>query len=104
IRVWRTIIVIRQDASQGRPDSEHLEVVPRDNFRGRGAVFTVCREIYRGKCAAEHIFEKLLLLVEITADWVGHQIPTSETIPNLIASPIDQYQSFRLANGKRVQQ
>src|SRR5207302_6332222 len=104
IRVWCTVIVVRQDTPQGRPDSEHREVVTGDNFRGRWAVIAAGREVDSGECAAEYALEKLLLLIEIAADRVRHQIPAAEAIRNLIASPIDQNKTFRLPNGKRVQQ
>src|SRR5438309_11657096 len=82
IRAWCTVIVVRQDTPQGRPDPEHREVVAGDNFRGRWAVSAAGREVDSGACAAEYAREKLRLLIEIAGDRVSDQIPAADATAN----------------------
>ena len=89
IRVRLPIVVIREHLPQGRPHSEHWEVVAGDHFCRRGAEIATGREVDNRERAAEYTFEKLPLLIQIAAYGIRHEIQTAEAIGDRIAFPID---------------
>src|SRR5882762_1928439 len=52
----------------------------------------ICREVDRCRSTAEHALEELLLLLEIAADRVGHQVLSAEGLGILETDPIDEHQ------------
>jgi hypothetical protein len=77
-----------------RAYSEHRKVCTRHEFRGGQPGFSAGREVDRCRSTTEYAIEELLLLLEIAADRVGHQIACAEGLRQLFAIPVDENQAL----------
>src|SRR5207245_1737366 len=70
IRVGRTMVFAGQDASCNRTDAEYLKIIAGHHLCGHRLSVAERGDADRREGTAKDPLEKLLLLVEVAADWI----------------------------------
>jgi len=86
-----------------KADAEDREIAAGDDFCSNRFRIAACREIHVDFRAAENAVEKLTLLLEVAADWIGHEVPGAEAAGDVIAVPIDKDDAGGILDRQSVQ-
>src|SRR2546425_4108322 len=97
------VIIDRQQPAQRGTDSQYRKVCTRYEFRGSQPRFSTRRNVDRCRSTAEYAVEEFLLLLEISADRVRHQVGSAEGLGILETDPIDEKQALGVIDRERAQ-
>src|SRR5262249_23300998 len=97
------IILDRQQPTQRGAHAQHWKICTRYEFRGSQPWFSTRREVDRCRGTAEYAVEEFLLLLEIPADRVRHQVLSAEGLGILETGPVDKNQALGVVDRERAQ-